>query len=140
VFEALARHYVESLRGRHPWPPAPRALTVEAMRPDVSVLIAERCGEIIGFAMAEPQERSAGRAAMWIEHLHCPGDLGAARALVAEVERIAAHLGCAWVAFETADPAMRRRVALAGFKPMATIYGREVRDGRCVWQQEEAER
>ena len=140
MFAPLVRQYVETLQGRHPWPPTPRALIAQATRPEVSVFIAERDGSAVGFAMAEPREGGTGRAAMWIEHLYCPRDLGAARALVAEIEAVAARRGCEWMAFETAAPDMRRRAALAGFRPVATVYGREVWNGRSVRQQEEAER
>ncbi len=99
------------------------------MEPEAVVLLVCREGAPTGWCIAEPRERGTGLAVMWIAHFYCPGDIGAARALVAEVEALARARGCGWVAFETAIPGMARRVGLAGFKPMATVYGKEVKHG-----------
>ncbi len=128
-FARLARAYLKSLRGRHPRPPTLRALVEQALREEVTTSLAHRGRRAAGFVMAGPRRGGSGERVMWVSHCYCPGDLGALRALVREVERQARALSCDWIGFEAAVPEMRKRAASVGFRPASVIYAKEVRDG-----------
>ena len=128
-FAALARDYVESLRGRHPRPPTVKALVEEALREEVTTYLAHRGRQAAGFAMVAPRRGGSGERLLWVSHCYCPGDLGALRALVRDLERQARTIGCGWIGFEAAVPDMRKRAASVGFKPASVIYTKEVRNG-----------
>lgn len=128
-FERLARAYVESLRGRHPRPPTVRALVEEARRESVTTYLAHRGRQAVGFVMAAARRGGSGERLLWVSHCYCPGDLGALRALDREVERQAQAAGCGRLAAEVTVPDMKGRLASVGFKPVSTIYAKEVRYG-----------
>jgi hypothetical protein len=126
AFGTLVGLYLDDLRQHHPWPPRAEDILAATVEPELATYVVYRGETAVGFAMAEGRESGTGTPVMWICHFCCPSDLGAARALLREIERLARARRYHWIAAETAMPDMRRRVAAGGLKPMATVYGKEV--------------
>jgi hypothetical protein len=122
----LLRRYVAWAEAALKHPPTVNGLLSAAAGPQTQTWVAFRGEQMVGLMIVSQGVGGTGADALWIDHFFCPGDLPAARALVATAETQARFHQLPHLVFESTHPNMKRIAALAGFRPVATVYGKEV--------------